>query len=492
MRGMMAIVLLAAGPVLGQAGDDMRPPSGTPAARSAIALPQAMGEIGRRIAAAEAGEVIHIPPGVYHEHIRIDKPLTLIGNAGGQRAIIDGGGRGDIVEIAAADVVFRGFVVRNTGIDLDTENAGIRVLAPRVVVEDNVLEDILFGIDLRDSPQSIVRGNRVGGKDLDIARRGDGIRLWRADDAVIEGNVIHDGRDAILWYSNGVTVRGNTSFRCRYGLHLMFSDSVRIEENELSENSVGIYLMYSAGVEVHRNKLIRNRGPSGYGLGLKETDRFTVSDNLFVGNRVGVYLDGSPFTAAKPGEFYHNTFAHNDIGMTFLPSVKGNMLWENNFIDNIEQISISGRGQLTGNQFWKEIEGGRGNFWSDYTGYDQNRDGIGDFVHESQTLFENLLDREPKLRILLFSPVQQAVEFVGRALPAVRPEPKFMDEVPLMAPMITPMMAGDAAHGGGGGALALVAAGLLSLGGMLLWSTQPAPAERRHAQGPRPEGGGAS
>jgi hypothetical protein len=46
-----------------------------------------------------------------------------------------------------------------------------------------------------------------------------------------------------------------------------------------------------------------------------------------------------------------------------------------------------------------------------------------------------MMDREPKLRILLFSPAQQAIELVGRALPAVRPEPKFTDEYPLMAPV---------------------------------------------------------
>jgi parallel beta-helix repeat protein len=55
-----------------------------------------------------------------------------------------------------------------------------------------------------------VRGNRIGGKQLDIARRGDGLRLWRSDRTLIEGNTIHDGRDAILWYSKGIVVRGNT------------------------------------------------------------------------------------------------------------------------------------------------------------------------------------------------------------------------------------------------------------------------------------------
>ena len=55
----------------------------------------------------------------------------------------------------------------------------------------------------------------------------------------------------------------------------MFSDDITIENNELSENSVGLYVMYSKVVRVRGNRLLRNRGPSGYGLGLKEADQFT-------------------------------------------------------------------------------------------------------------------------------------------------------------------------------------------------------------------------
>jgi nitrous oxidase accessory protein len=426
-----------------------------------------LGEIGRRLAAAAPGQTVAIPPGIYREHIVIDKAVTLVGT---DRPVIDGGGRGDVVQITVPGVTLRGFTIRNSGIDLDTESAGIRCAAAQTVIEDNVLEDVLFGIDLRESPGSVIRGNRIGGKDLDIARRGDGIRLWRADDALVENNTIHDGRDAILWYSRGVTVRGNTSLRCRYGFHLMYSDSVVIEDNRISANSVGVYLMYSKDVTVRRNHLLRNRGPSGYGLGLKETDRFVIEHNLIIGNRVGVYLDGSPFTTAKPGEFSFNTIACNDIGVTFLPSVRGNQFTENNFIDNIEQVCVLGRGELRGNDFWRED---RGNFWTDYVGYDENRDGVGDFVHESQTLFENMMDKEPKLRLLLFSPAQQAIEFVGRAIPAIRPEPKFTDEVPLMSPARTEAGAPDAALPRS--QLAGVGAGLLALGAGVLRLARWAP-----------------
>jgi len=457
-----------------------------PAAARAPRVRVEIGEIGRRIAAARPGQTIEVGPGVYREHLTIDRPISLVANG---LVIIDGDGSGDIVEITAPDVTFRGFVVRNTGDDLDKENAAIRVLAPRAAIENNVLENILFGIDLREAPDSRIAGNRIGGKELDIARRGDGLRLWRADRTVVEDNVMHDGRDAILWYSTGVVVRRNAAFDCRYGLHLMFSDGVTITDNEFTRNSVGIYLMYSTGVEIVGNRLIRNRGPSGYGIGLKETDRFSVRENLLLGNRAGVYIDGSPFTLAQPGEFTRNTVAYNDVGFMFLPSARGNELTENNFIDNIDQIAVAGRGSLDANRFWK---GERGNFWSDYTGYDQNGDGIGDFVHESQTLFENLMDREPSLRLFLFSPAQQAVEFVGRAIPAVRPEPKFSDEVPLMRPVAVADAGRGLKDAPPSGAIALGGFALVGVGiGLLAFASPERRAGSRERMAARPLAAGA-
>lgn len=422
---MLVWILASVAPPYAQDGAGMVQPVQRQAAPSAHVL----GAIGRLIAAAPPGAIVEVPAGIYREQLVISKPLTLVGVG---RPVIDGGGGGDIVTITAPGVTVRGFIVRDTGIDLDQENAAIRVLAAHATIEDNILEDILFGIDLREAPESVIRGNQIGGKRLDIARRGDGLRLWRCDNAVVENNVVHDGRDAILWYSKGVTVRGNRSLDCRYGLHLMFSDEVDIEDNHLERNSVGIYLMYSTGVRLRHNRLANNRGPSGYGIGLKETDRFVIEENTLIGNRAGIYLDGSPFSADNPGVIFRNTIACNDIGITFLPSARNNEVTENNFIDNIDQVSVSGRGDLSANRFWM---GERGNYWSDYTGYDQDGNGVGDFVHEPQTLFENLLEKEPKLRIFLFSPAQQAIEFVGRALPAVRPEPKLTDEVPLMEPV---------------------------------------------------------
>jgi nitrous oxidase accessory protein len=191
--------------------------------------------------------------------------------------------------------------------------------------------------------------------------------------------------------------------------------------------------MYGRKFTLRGNTLLRNRGPSGYGLGMKEVDAYLVEGNVFSGNRVGCYIDGSPYTR-KPGNatFTSNSFACNDIGMTMLTAVRGNRIVSNNFVDNIEQVAVQGRGAVAGNEF---AVAGRGNFWGDYGGYDANHDGVGDQPYRARKLFESLVDREPRLRLLLFSPAHDAIEFMARAVPAVQPEAKFADPAPLMQPV---------------------------------------------------------
>ena len=411
-------------------------------------------EFQTRIDAAAPGETIEVGPGIYHGAITVKKPLKLIGRG---LPVIDAGGKGDVLILQAHDCEVRGFVIRNSGDSLEFENAGVRVLGKNTTVADNRFENVLFGIDLKAAPNCRIIGNHITSKALDIARRGDALRLFRSNGCLIEDNVIQHGRDALLWYSNNITVRRNVSRHNRYGFHMMFANDVTLEDNVLSDNSVGIYLMYGRKFTLRGNTLLRNRGPSGYGLGMKEIDAYTVEGNVFSGNRVGCYVDGSPYTRkAGNATFTANTFACNDIGMTMLTAVRGNRIVGNNFVDNIEQVAVQGRGAVAGNEF---AVGGRGNFWGDYGGYDANHDGMGDQPYRARKLFESLVDREPRLRLLLFSPAHDAIEFMARAVPAVQPEAKFSDPAPLMQPVTVAVASGAPASPR---LLAATAAGLIA------------------------------
>src|SRR6185369_11964249 len=102
-------------------------------------------------------------------------------------------------------------------------------------------------------------------------------------------------------------------------------------------------------------------------LGLKDMDGVSAEDNSFIGNRIGLYVDNSPQSLNLTDDFTRNLFAYNDIGVAFLPNVKRNRFADNSFIENLQQVAGIGSGAFTGNDF---TVGGRGNFWSDYRGYD--------------------------------------------------------------------------------------------------------------------------
>jgi nitrous oxidase accessory protein len=401
-------------------------------------------QLAEAIAAAEPGDTIEVTGGTFHGNLVIDRPLTLIGQDG---AALDAGNHGTVLRIEAPDVTVRGFNVRNSGDSLDHEDSGIIIAGPRGLVEDNVLENVLFGIYINAAPNAIVRGNHITGKELDIARRGDLIRLWDSDDVLIENNVTRNGRDAVLWYSERMTLRGNDFSYGRYGLHFMYCDDAVMEGNRLTYNSVGAYLMYGRRMTLRDNLLAFNRGPSGYGLGLKDMDDSIITGNRFLDNRVGAFVDGSPRELESTGVFEGNLFAYNDIAIEMLPSVRRNQIHDNSFIENEQQVVVAGGGQLVENR-WNFGE--RGNYWSDYAGYDGDGDGVGEIDYRAERLLDSLLGSRPELRLFLYSPVVNAVDFAARAFPMVRPQPILVDEKPLTQPALPdnaplPITAGEGA-----------------------------------------------
>lgn len=412
-------------------------------------------DLAAALAAAEPGATLHLPAGIYPGPLSLDKPITLVGEPG---AIIEGTGQGDVISVASPDVTLRGLVVRNSGDSLDRENSGILGLAPRLTVEDVRVENALFGIYLKNAPHSVIRNNTVLAKDLSIARRGDGIRVWYSDHTLVEGNHVVGSRDVVIWFSNHCVARHNRVENGRYGLHFMFANDQVVEQNTLIGNSVGVYLMYGRDLELRHNWIENNHGPSGYGIGLKDMDDVVVEENQVIANRVGVYVDNSPREADATVRFERNLFAYNEIGVTMLPLVQRNVFTANTFQDNAEQIAVSGSGDVMRNAW---AEGKRGNYWSDYAGFDADGDQIGDLPYAASSFYESLLGRYPELRLFQHSPAVQALDLAARAFPLFQPRPKMADPYPLTVPPVTawprPDDAGDVSTG-------WIAAGLVLVG----------------------------
>lgn len=386
--------------------------------------------ISEAVKAASAGDTVIVEKGVYGERVVVDKTLTLLGEGGPE---INGGGSGTVVTIKAPRTVMKGFTVTGSGTLLSAEDSGILIdTAENVTVEGNTLRDVLFGIYVKGSPHALVTGNDVRGKEVPMPQRGDGIRLWYSSGTKIINNRVSGVRDVVIWWSSDTLLKGNVVENARYGLHYMSSNHNKFEDNVFKNNFVGGFLMYSVGIEFYRNKFTGNRGTgTGYGVGFKDLDDVVAKDNLIADNRVGIFLDNSPYLIESWNEIDGNVIAWNDIGVSMMPSIRRNAFVGNSFAGNEEQVEVRGGGQLSGNAWGRE---GRGNYWSDYVGYDEDGDGIGEIPYRSESLFESLVDKNPSLRIFMFSPAAKALELASKAFPVIKPEPKLTDESPLVRP----------------------------------------------------------
>lgn len=408
------------------------------------------------LARAKEGDRV-VVRGRHSEHVTIDKRVELVG----EDASIDGDEKGSVIVIRADGVTVRDLHVSGSGESLLREDAGVLVeSASDVTIERVSVVDALFGIHVKSSARARVLGCTVHGKPIAIARRGDGIKLFSSPSSRVEGCTVEDTRDVIVWFSEGSSFIGNTVRRARYGLHLMNTAQARCERNLIEDASVGIFSMYSNGVVLEHNRIGPVRGPSGYGIGLKETDAFKVEENVIGDARVGMYFDASPLRPDLPGLVRHNHVAWSDTALSFLPSVQGISFTENAFSENGTQVEIRGGGRLIGIDW---APAGRGNFWSDYDGFDGEGRGTGATPYRAMKLYEALRDSHPDLALFEGSLAARAIDWGARVVPLIAPDAKVEDPHPLVAAPglpetpIAAAPAGSARLGAGGGLLALLA-----------------------------------
>src|SRR5690554_3157012 len=98
------------------------------------------------------------------------------------------------------------------------------------------------------------------------------------------------------------------------------------------------------------------------------------------------------------------------------------MFLNNNFRYNSFDISYNGR--INNNKF-------DNNFWSEYTGYDLDKNGIGDVPYRPVKLFSYIVNRSPEAIILLRSLFIDIIDFSEKVSPVFTPD-DLIDENPKM------------------------------------------------------------
>jgi nitrous oxidase accessory protein len=176
-----------------------------------------------------------------------------------------------------------------------TISGGVTIAADDVTVAGLTVESDAVGVEVQQAHRTRLIGNHVrGDRRAGIGERGDSIRLWETDDAVVEDNLIEDGRDVVVWYSRRALIRHNDMRRTRYGTHFMYSHGSRVADNRYLDVTVGVFVMYTRDVELTGNVIANAAGSAGIAIGLKDSGSVRIAHNLLVRDEVGIYLDATP------------------------------------------------------------------------------------------------------------------------------------------------------------------------------------------------------
>jgi len=373
------------------------------------------------INSANIGDTIVVFPGIYKENnIKVKFPLTFIGI---EKPIIDGEEKGYIFDVSNVDSFsISGFELNNVGKSYTHDYSALHLFkVKKFRITNNILNNPFFALHIEKSKNGLISDNVINGNAVDEISSGNGIHLWHSSKVEVINNKIYNMRDGIYFefVKHSIVKDNESKFNLRYGLHFMFSNDDKYENNLFENNGAGVAVMFSKYIFMRNNTFRLNWGTASYGLLLKEIYDADIINNVFEQNTIAVNAEGS-----NRVNYEKNTFDNNGWAIRFLGACYGNKLLFNNFMHNAFDISYNGR--INGNLFDR-------NYWSEYTGYDLNKDGIGDIPYRPVKLFSYIVNRTPETIILLRSLFVDIINFSEKVSPIFTPD-NLKDFNPLMKP----------------------------------------------------------
>ena len=327
------------------------------------------------------GHTILVDPITHNENVIVGKRLTIRSEPAG--AVITSNKTDTIFKVTVPYVNISGFSISGA-VDTGSKIAGIYLTstAHHSIISNNEVTTNNYGIYLDASSNNMLDHNNISNN--------QGVS------------------NEFCFLGICIPLQGTSS---GHGIYLTNSSNNKIIHNKANSNNIdGIYLTNS-----HNNILIDNNVNSNTenGIYLSNSNENNLTNNIMDGNKYNFRLDGSSESNldnkidtsnkvdGKPIYYLNgatNTIygSSNNIGTFYCincanitikdQDLKNNgvgiLLWNssnakiynNNLTGNQKQAIVNGG---SGNVFNLTSEIG-GNYWSDYTGTDANRDGIGD------------------------------------------------------------------------------------------------------------------
>jgi parallel beta-helix repeat protein len=394
-------------------------------------------------------------------YIRTDgsvDPVTTLIRRNGNRYVLTGNIRtaldNDGIVIEMSNVTFDGGDYTIQGAVLFSYSKGICLSKRSNVTIRNVrVDSFYYGIYAENCSNNEVVGNNM-------TNNSEGIEFSGSSNNRVSGNTLtKNDRGIVSYYSSSNVIAENSLANNNYGILLVKSINCTIAGNSLmgsnrdgvcfvssSGNSVvdnnvtgssknGVFLDSSLNNSVSgnivaangesgivlrdnsdSNRLFENsiRANEGNGIVLSGIDWLSgpsdcnVSWNTITENgRDGVELDGS-----SGNRLVGNNVARNLFCLDINES-SNNFVYHNNFVDNTNRVSA-----------WKSLNvwnsAVEGNYWSEYTGGDLDRDGVGE---SPCVICENNTDNRPLMNPFMIGDVNHDakvnivdINIVGRSM----------------------------------------------------------------------------
>lgn len=367
---------------------------------------------------AKDGDTLLVFHSLYREgNIVINKSVTLLGV---ELPVIDGDKKHEIISIKTDHVVFSGFKIQNSGFSSLHEPCGLKVYDGKyVTIENNVFDNNFFGIYLQYASNCKIINNTCIAYAKEEHQIGNGIHCWKSDSIQVIGNEIKGHRDGIYFefVTNSIIWRNISTHNIRYGLHFMFSDHDAYISNYFASNGAGVAVMYTKNVTMYANTFENNTGDAAYGILLKEISDAEMIGNRFNNNTTAIFMDGANRIIIQK-----NIFNDNGWAIKILANCVDNQIRVNNFQHNTFDVSTNGSEVL--NEF-------SNNYWDKYSGYDLDRNGLGDVPYHPISIYSTIIENNPVAMLLFRSFMVTLLEKTEKLIPSITPE-NFKDEYPNM------------------------------------------------------------
>ena len=371
--------------------------------------PTSQSEIERIVNNATPHAIIKFAPGNYQIHeLIIRKPLTLLGT---NQVVFNGQQLGSVLVLEGKNIHVKGIAIINTGYSSIDERAAIKLLSAYGCIIDGVhIKNTCFGISLVNASNCVIKNNQIHAVGISEQRSGNAIHAWKSDSLTIKNNNVSGHRDGIYFefVSKTGVYKNTSSNNLRYGIHFMFSNDDEYVGNVFDRNGSGVAVMFSSRVHIRNNTFSQGSGAANFGILLKEINDSEVKGNLFIRNTNGLYMEGT-----NRVYLIHNQFVENGWACRVQASCSSVIVNSNNFIGN--SFDMATNGSLASQNF-------NGNYWDTYSGYDINKDGIGDIPHSPVSMYSMIVERMPYAIMLYRSFTVFLLDRSERVMPGLTTE----------------------------------------------------------------------